>query len=147
MQSQGLYSQNLLILVTCQWGYKLECLSLANLYSLVSCNPIAYWAHSCITKKMKCCEYNTRLIAFPDSGRHWPLIQRRRRRCSLPLSTSSRRPEGCWRTLRREGDDRRAETPTNFMTYGVGIHRTTYELITMERLGFCLTGWCTLERN
>ncbi len=36
---------------------KLECLSPPTLSNLESCNSLAYWAYSWVTKKMKCCEY------------------------------------------------------------------------------------------
>ncbi len=39
------------------WHIKLECLSPPTLSNLESCNSLAYWAYSWVTKKMKCCEY------------------------------------------------------------------------------------------
>jgi hypothetical protein len=33
-------------------------LSILSISSLVKCNTLAYWAHSEVVKKMKCCEYN-----------------------------------------------------------------------------------------
>jgi hypothetical protein len=38
---------------------KLESSLLVNLSGLVWFNALAYWAHMYVTKKMKCCEYDT----------------------------------------------------------------------------------------
>ncbi len=45
---------------------KLECLCLTSLSVLVKCNTLAYWAHSCVREKMKCCEYNSWFLIYPN---------------------------------------------------------------------------------
>ncbi len=45
------------LLTNILYFYNLECLSLANLSSLVQSNTLAYWAHSKVMKKMKCFNY------------------------------------------------------------------------------------------
>ncbi len=52
---------------------KLECLSLASLYSLVKCYSIAYWAHHQITKKYK---FNELRSFFLYNLRMGPISQR-----------------------------------------------------------------------
>jgi hypothetical protein len=47
---------------------KLECLSAANLSSVVQCNTLAYWGHSEVTKKIKFCEYSLRPPMFQNNS-------------------------------------------------------------------------------
>ncbi len=55
--SQGSYSQTSYSSKLNNGSNKLDYLSLASLSSLVLCNTLAYYAHSYVTKKIKCCEH------------------------------------------------------------------------------------------
>jgi len=52
-------------------------LSLVSLSSLRKCSTLAYWAHSYVTKKIKCCEYGPRALKCFSTSK-WGLSQVRK---------------------------------------------------------------------
>jgi hypothetical protein len=58
------YSQHFIFLIIMNGTNRPECFTLTSLSSLVQSNALAYWAHTLVTKKMKCCEYSPFTLFF-----------------------------------------------------------------------------------
>ena len=92
-KKQVSYSQHFIFSVTYEWAQWARAFVPGKPFRLVKCNPLAYWAHSYVTQRMKCCEYwppdlqgdlqirrlRARILQGPDFP--WPA---RMRHVSLP---------------------------------------------------------------
>ena len=57
--------------MTNEWAQKARVLSFAGLSARVQYNTLAYWAHSQVKKKMKCCEYSLGKLKLFELNAGW----------------------------------------------------------------------------